>query len=122
MTFPAILSNAETVVSEAVYATVFVLAFIAYHRTRISAFAYLVLASLLYIILIAGEYLGRISLVWYSFSFNKWVRIGHIVGLLLWGVGFVKLIRYLVREFERKSPPNTALEPTGTAPVSSTKP
>jgi hypothetical protein len=116
MTTLSFLTNADFVASEAVNITVICFATLAFRRTKFSGFAFLILASFLGIILEAGAEVARYSLLWFGFPFSMWYRIAYLVGMIFWGIGVVQLIRYVWLSLERKSPPNTALEPTATAP------
>jgi hypothetical protein len=108
MTFLSFLSKADFVVSIVVDAIVLCLSFAAYRRTRLSAFAFLIWNSLICIILETGLHLRSPSSAEDAVSFREWYRVGYFAETVLWGVGVVLLIRYVRRDFERKSPPNNA--------------
>ena len=122
MTLLSLLINAGFAASEIVNVTVFCVALVAFRRTHISAFAFLVLASFLGIILETGAELGRYSLAWFWFPHSVGFHVGYLVGMIFWGIGIVLLTLRVWRAFEQKSPPNKSLQPTATAPSASGEP
>ena len=92
------------------------LPFSAYRRTNMPAFAFLIWASLLSVILEMGLHLRTPTSSEDALSFHEWYKAGFLASCILWGIGVFQLIQYVRREFEQKSPPNTALEPTAAAP------
>jgi hypothetical protein len=121
MTFLSFLSKADFVASVVIDCTVLFLSFLAYRRTGISAFAFLIWASLIGVILEVGLHLRTPSSAEDALSFRQWYRVGYFAATVLWGIGLIQLIQYVRRDFERKSP-NTTLEPTAAAPSVSNAP
>ena len=116
MTFLSFLSRTHFLVSVVLDSAVFCLAFLAYRRTKIAAFVFLICASLISVTLAVGSHLHILSSVADALSFGEWSRVAYFASTVLWGIGIIQLIQYVRRDFERKTPPNTALEPTATVP------
>jgi hypothetical protein len=116
MTFLSFLSEADFGASVVVDAAVVYFAFLAYRRTSMAAFAFLLWGALISLILEIGLHLRTPTSSQDYLSFREWYRVGYFTETALWGIGVVLLIRYVLRDFGRKSSPNTALEPTAAAP------
>jgi hypothetical protein len=108
MTFLSFLSKADFLASVVIDGTVLCLAFLAYRRTNIAAFAFLIWASLIGVILAVGLHVRTPSSTEDALSFREWYRVGYFACTVLWGIGIIQLIQYVRRDFERKSPPNNA--------------
>jgi hypothetical protein len=116
MTFLSFLSKADFVASVVVDATVLFVSFLAYRRTSMPAFAFLIWGSLLGIILEMGIHLRTPTSPDDAVSFHEWYRVGFFASSILWGIGIFQLVRYVQREFERQPPPNKSPEPTAVTP------
>ena len=122
MTFLSFLSKADFLASLVIDGTVLCLAFLAYRRTSVSAFAFLIWASLIGVILAVGLHVRTPTSSEDALSFRQWYRVGYFAATVLWGIGLIQLIQYVRRDFERKSPPNKSLQPTAAAPTASDEP
>ena len=106
MTFLSFLSKADFVASVFVDATVLFVSFLAYRHTKIPAFAFLIWCSLLGIVLEMGLHLHTPTSAEDTLSFHEWYKVGFFASTILYGIGVFQLVRYVRKEFERKSPPN----------------
>jgi len=116
MTFASFLSTTDFLAAAVVIVTMLIVSFSAYRRTKMPAFACLVCGSLLFITLAAVLHFYTPTSREDAIALSGWCHVGHFVATILWGIGIFQLVGYVGREFERKSPPNTALEPTAAAP------
>jgi hypothetical protein len=96
--------------------TVLYLSFLAYRRTNILAFAFLIWASLLGIILEMGLHTRTPTSAEDALSFHEWYRVGYFACTVLSGIGVTLLIQHVRRDFAQKSPPNPQrMELTGSS-------
>jgi hypothetical protein len=122
MTFLSFLSKADFLASVAIDGTVLYLSFLAYRRTNILAFAFLIWGSLIGVILAVGLHIRTPTSAEDALSFHKWYRVGYFACTVLWGIGIILLIQHVRRDFAQKSPPNKSLQPTAAAPSVSDEP
>jgi hypothetical protein len=108
MTFLSFLSKADFLASVITDGTVLYLSLLAYRRTNISAFAFLIWASLIGVILSIGLHFRSTSseTAQDALSFREWYRVGYFACTILWGIGIIQLIRYVRKDFDRKTPPD----------------
>jgi hypothetical protein len=91
------------VASVVVDATVLFVSFMAYRRTSMPAFAFLIWGALLGIILEMGLHLRTPTSADDALSFREWYRVGFFASSILWGIGIFQLVRYVQRQFDHKS-------------------
>ncbi len=103
MTLTSFLSKADFLAAVVVVATMLFVSILAYRRTKMPAFAFLVCGCVLAIILAAVLSVYKPSSKEDAVVLSEWSHVGHFGATILWGVGIVQLVAYARRERERKS-------------------
>jgi hypothetical protein len=109
--------DVDFVISVLINGIVLLSSALAYRRTKMMPFVFWVSACLIAIILAFAQrfFDARFRDADDYRIFFEFYSIGYVAVTILWGAGILTLTRYVLARFQ-KMPPNTALEPTPTAP------
>jgi hypothetical protein len=112
MTLTSFLSMADHLAAVVVIATMLFVSVLGYRRTKMFAFLCLICGSLIFIILAAVLGFYKPASTEGAVVLLEWCHVGHFAATVFCGIGIFQLVKYVRREFERKSPPPMRAEPS----------
>jgi len=110
MNIEPLLHNAAIVTTTSINILVLVFSLMAYCRTRMKTFVFLVGGCAIAIFLIAASNFGKPSPNLNPDGYREYMNLYYvatIVSVGMSGLGILLLIRHILRMFERKTPPNS---------------
>src|SRR3954464_11301256 len=110
MNLLSVLREADFVTTIAVNSAVLCFSFVAYRRCRLNAFAFLIWAGVIGIIMSAGLRMVRTTpqrTLNENLTFFQLYRTGYIIASILGAAGVILLIRYVLARFGQVEPMKT---------------